>query len=193
MRDFKLLIKVKKLYQETFDPPEDKIDFISFLKFPLLSFRLIFFDLQPLSETATSRMKIKYFTRKCLNWFCVLTLFFVPLQFIGFGANSEDFDLLVRAISDASTAVLIIFKSSALFLRKDDIRMILEELKVLFEIRDSCSEDLRKRKYLDEYHRAVKAYGGNFIFANLITTILWIPYLLIGREGDLFLKLLVSI
>ena len=115
MRDFKLLIKVKKLYQETFNPPEDKIDFISFLKFPLLSFRLIFFDLQPLSENATSRMKLKYFTRKCLNWFCVLTLFFVPVT------NSEDFDLLVRAISDASTAVLIIFKSSALFLRKDDI------------------------------------------------------------------------
>ena len=175
-------MNIKSFYQKTFNPPEDEINFDSFFKLPLLSFRLIQFDVQGLSENANSRKKIKYFARKCFNWLCLVFCFFLILQFIVFiVVNSDISEVVVRTISDTSTALLITLKGMTIILRKDDIRKILEEFKTLDENRKSGIESFKKRKYLDEYHRVVKFCFGNFIFTNLIYVVLWFPYLFAGK------------
>ena len=178
----KYLKKIKHVYRETFNPPEDEINFECFLKFPLLLLRLIQFDFQLLNESATLKMRIKYYARKCFNLFCLLSYISFLLQFTAYGiTHSDNFDVIVRAISDASTAILVALKGLIIFLRKTDIQMIFEELKLLDKTRNIEGEEYKKRKYLDEYHRVVKFCVGNFISTILIIASLWFPYLLTGR------------
>ena len=176
------LIKIKNLYRKTFNPAEKEINLDSFFKLPLLCFRLIQFDLQPLSESATLRMKVKYFARKCLQLLCLLICIFVPLQFIAFGVvHSDNLDFVVQAISDASATILVALKGVTIMLHKNDIRIIIEELKIFHENRSKGIKDLKKRKYLDEFNRVVKFCIGNFICINLMFIFMWFPYLLAGK------------
>ena len=178
----KHLIKIKNLYRKTFNPPEKEINFDSFFKFPLLFLRLVQFDLQPLSQSASLRLKIKHFARLCYNIFRFVSCILVPLQFIAFGvAHSDILDIVVRAFSDSLTVILMMLKGLIIFQREDDIRKILDELKMLDKKWNNAIKPNEKRKYLDGYHRVVKFYFGIFISANLIFVILWFPYLLTGR------------
>ena len=173
----KHLIKVKNLYRKAFNPPEKEINYDSFFKFPLLIRQLVQFDLRPLSENATSRMKIEYFARKCFNLFRLATCVFIPLPCIAFGVtHSDNFDFVVRAISDTSTAILLTLKGLTIVVRKNDIQKIIEELKLLDDTQNIEGEEFKKRKYLEGYHRVVKFYFGIFISANLIFVILWFPF-----------------
>ena len=178
----KHLIKVKNLYRKAFNPPEKEINYDSFFKFPLLFRQLVQFDLRPLSENATSRMKIEYFARKCINLFRLATCVFIPLQYFAFGVtHSDNLYFVVRAISDTSTAILLTLKGLTIILRKNDIQKIIEELKLLDETQNIEGEKFKKRKYLEGYHRVVKFCFGIFISANLIFASLWFPYLVTGR------------
>ena len=165
----KYLIKIKNLYRKTFNPTEDEINFDSFFKFPLLFLRLVQFDFQPLSQSASLRIKIKHFARLCYNIFRFVSYILVPLQCIAFGvAHSDNLDIVVRAFSDSLTVILMVLKGVIIFLREDDIRRIFEELKMLDKKWNNAIKSNEKRKYLDGYHRVVKFYMLGILLARFL-------------------------
>ena len=178
----KLIKKLKKFYQQTFNPTEDEINFDSFIKFTLLIFRMIMFDFKYLDENETLKMKVNYYTRKFFNMFAIVSCIFSVIQVIMFGIfNSENFEVVVRSISDASALFFNVLNGVILFLKKEDIRKILEELKILFESRNKENEESLKMKgYLDGYNRVMKFFAAIAIYGNLTCGAFWIPYLING-------------
>ena len=177
----KLLIWKKK-YQEYFNVLEDDISFDSFIKFPLLFFRIILFDFSPLNHDASLIMKIKFYAKKFFNYFCLVYFLIGMLQLLFYGVfNSDNFHFVVRAISDFSSTFLFTLKFWAIFSRKDDVQEIIVELKYFYESRANKKGNFKLKKYLDDYHRLVKVFIVNFIFGNLLFAIPWIPYLINGQ------------
>ena len=176
-----LNIKWKNFYKNIFDPPEDEIKFDNFFMFSFLSLRLVFLEPQHLNVNATLKIKVQFYARKLFNVFCLLTHNASIIQLIVYGAiHYGNFDVLVRAISDASTFFFIMLGGLALFLREKSIRAILEELKILFESRNDGNDGFSMKSYLDRYHRFMKLYIGIFVSTNLAAALSWIPYLLNG-------------
>ena len=93
----KLIKKLKKFYQQTFNPTEDEINFDSFTKFTLLIFRMIMFDFKCLDEKATLKIKVNYYARKFFNMFAIASCIVSVIQVIMFGIfNSGNFEVVVR-------------------------------------------------------------------------------------------------
>ena len=171
--------KIKKIYDEIFNPTE--INFESFTKLPILLFRMILLDFQPISENATFKMKVKHYLRKCLSWFAIVSCTLSAYQIIFYAvSHSKNFDAVIGASRDALSMLLINFKGLIVFLRKDDIREILEEMKILFDDRSTKNADNGAKKFLKKYHQLMKIYAVTFILMNIFLTALWIPYFLNG-------------
>ena len=165
------IFKLKKVYQKTFNLSEDEINFESFIKFPLFFFRLVLIDFEVLSDDASFKMKFKFYARQFLSWFILLSCIVGVLQFMAFGVvNSDNFNVVVRAISDTSTQALLIIKGSFIMLNKDKIRSIFEEIKTLINCRENRNEDQKMTKHLDGYYQYIKSntfmvFSGYFIVA----------------------------
>lgn len=179
MTDLKLLIKLKKFFRKSLN--KNEINFDSFIKFPLLFFRLLFFDFEQLQKNPTLRVRIGFYARMFLHRFSLLCCFVGTIQF---GANaidhSKNFDFVLRSFCNASSGVLMALKGLTIFLRKDDIQKIFVELKLLMESRNSESAKLKMKDYLDGYHQVMKVYAGIFLSVNLLIAALWLPYFING-------------
>ena len=178
----KLIIKMKKFYRQIFNPHEDEINLDTFTKFALLSFLMIFFDYQHLNENASLKIKFNYYAKKFFNMFAIVSLFVASFQIIMFGiVNSANFNVVIRAISDTSAVSFITVKGLILFLRKDNIREILEGLKTLFESRDNGHEKpVKMILFFVGHNRVMKIYAAIFISVNLVCVVFWLPYLTNG-------------
>ena len=178
----KLIKNLKKFYRKTFNPTEDEINFDSFIKFTLLSFRMILFDFQYLDENATLKMKVNFYARKFFSMFAIASCIFSVLQVIMFAIdNSGNFEVVVRAISDASALFFYALNGVILFLKKEDIRKILEELKSLFESRKHDNQgSVEMKRCFDGYNRVMKVLTAIAIFGNVTCGAFWIPYLING-------------
>ena len=177
----KFLMKIKKLYRKTFDPPENEIDFNCFTKLSYFFFRFILLDLHPLNKNASLALKVKFIARKYFKWLLFLPHIIGMMQLLAYGYFHADIlDAVLRAVSDSSMCLTAVVKVSTLFLYKDDIRIILEELKTLFKSRNNDHKYTKNKKYLDGYHRIMKFYTFNFIVGNLAVAAFWLPYFLNG-------------
>ena len=179
----KFTIILKKFYRETFNPSEDEINFDSFTKFTLLFFRMSLFDFKCLDENANFKTKAKYYGKKFFNVLAIISCLAAALQIITFGiVNSGNFDILIRAFSDAATYISISLNGFILFLQKDKIRIILDELKNLFQSRnkDFNEDSLKMKGYLDAYNRVMNFFAAITIIANLSVGSFWFPYLING-------------
>ena len=177
----KLIRKIKKLYRKTFYPQEDEITFDSFTKFFLFFFRLILLDLEPLSENANLLAKINHYAIKGFKWLRVLFLNLTVVQLMAYGIfNAKNFEGIIRAISDSNAFFLTALKGIVLMLRYDEIRIIVKELKKLFESRKNCEEGFKNKKHLDGYLRIVKFYACNSTFMMLAIAGCWFPYIING-------------
>ena len=178
----KFITKLKKFYREKFNPSENEINFDAFTKFTLLSFRMILFDFKWLDENTTLKTKANYYGKKFFNIFAIISCIVGALQIITSGiVNSGNFDILIRAFSDAAIYISVALNGFILFLQKDRIRIILAELKILFETRNKGNEGSFKMKvYLDGYNRIMKFFAAITIIANLSVGSFWFPYLING-------------
>ena len=178
----KLIIKWKKFYRQIFNPAENEIKFDTFTKFTLLSFRMILFDFQCLNENATLKMKVNHYGKKFFIASAIASVMVSAFQAIIFGiVNSENFDVVIRAISDASTFFFYALTVVILYLRMKSIRIILEELKILFESRSNeYGESEKKKRYLDGYNRVMKFFAGISVVCFVTSAAFWIPYLING-------------
>ena len=179
----KLILRLKKFCGKTLNSDNDEINFDSFTKFTLLSFRMILFDFQCLDENATLKMKAKYYGKKFFNMFAIVSCIFGALQIITFGiVNSGNFDVLIRAISDAAAYISASLNGVILILQKNNIRKIVAELKILFESRnkDLNEGSLKMKGYLDGYNRIMKTFAAIIIFGNLACGAFWLPYSING-------------
>lgn len=151
------IFRAPSFYKAIFDPPEDEINFESFIKYSQTVFKLLKFDLQPLSENTSLNTKIKYHARFLVIKFCVLSssiAFFQTLMYMFFIA--DNFDKLGRAIIDWLSIVLICSKGYTTVLRQDKIWKITVELKAVFDQRVKANRNHKVKKYLDLYHRVIK-------------------------------------
>lgn len=178
----KMLMKVNKFYRELFEVPEEEINFDSFIKFPLLIFRMLLIDFIPLSENATLRMKLKYYAKKLFNCFCMIFCVISTIQIIAYGVNdSGNFEVVVRTIADASTMISILLKFSAICLRKNDIWTIFEGLKTLMQSGTKFNHYYKTKTYLRGYQRLTKVYAWSTLTWYFIVVMTWLSYLANGK------------
>ena len=183
MADAKLFLNLKQTYRKVFNLSEDEINCESFIKFPLFFFRLVLIDFEVLSDDASFKMKFKFYARQFLSWFILLSCIVGVLQFMAFGVvNSDNFNVVVRAISDTSTQALLIIKGSFIMLNKDKIRSIFEEIKTLINCRENRNEDQIMKKYLDGYYQFTKVNAIMIIIGYSVVTVPLTYFLITGKE-----------
>ena len=174
---------LKKFYRKTFNLSEDEINFESFIKFPLFFFRLVLIDFEVLSDDASFKMKFKFYARQFLSWLFLLSCIVGVLQFMAFGiVNSDNFNIVIRAISDTSTQALLIVKGSFIILNKTKIRSILEKIKTLINCRENRNEDQKMTKHLDGYYQFTKINAVMNIMAYFIIAFPMLYFLTTGKE-----------
>lgn len=167
MPSFELLKKLKNYYKK-FTAPENEIGFDSLVKFPNRFFRLVFFDFETLSADANVKDKAEFYSKRLVYFSglfgCVVGIIQVILYCV---VHSTDFDVLVRAVSDALTIFLWKYKNLLLFLNADKLRDIIEKCRALFDNRKN--EIGLLEKYFKGYRRIVKIH-----LATIISTLLLI-------------------
>lgn len=112
----------------------------------------------------------------------VLQVATILCQIIAYGVvHSHSLSVVVQAIFHTSTVLLIASKMLTTFVYKEDIRIILNELKSMFGRQMSEKDKFKVKKCLNEYYRVVKSYFGIHIFAKIFVTVPLILYLTSGK------------
>jgi odorant receptor len=160
------------------NPPEDEINFDSFLKFPMFCFRLLQFDFEPQNEKATFKAKLVYnvklnFVRFSL--FCLLlgiaSLVIIIVERI------DNFFLAIKSAPDVAAVVQIALKTFTTFLQKSKLRAIMKDLKNIFERRAGENQKYRVKSYLSSYYGYMKLYSIIFVSLSLPIAFPIFPFL----------------
>ena len=129
-------------------------------------------------------MKVNYYTKKFFYMFAIASCIVGVIQLIMFGiVHSENFNVIIRAISDSAALFFFATNGFILFLKKDNIRLILQELKILLDFRNSKNEEPAKIKsYFDGHNRVMNIYSAVFISGILASGAFWFPYFINGSK-----------
>ena len=175
-------MNLKILYRKTFNLSEDEINFDSFIKFPLLFFRMILFDFESLNGNVTLKMKIKNYAKQFLTWFFLIACIAHVLQLIAFGViNKYNFFTVIRSVSDALMLSILLIKGLLIFLRKDEIRSMLKKTETLIIRRKQELEDPKMKKYIDGYYQFIKVYVVMMASANIFGLVPLFYFLINGK------------
>lgn len=164
-----------------FNPPGDEITFESFVQFSLVMLRMLFFDFEPLIENASFKKKVEYYSRMAFFAFCLLCSVVIFYQLIAYAVlHSDDFEALAAAVPDMSTIFLMFIKAFLTFLHKNEIWEIFEELKALFNRRESAFAKQKTLQCFKGYNRVIKVYAA--VFAALFLQLLypWVRFFIYG-------------
>ena len=152
-----------------FNLPEDEINFDSFIEFPLAVFKILLFDFETINDNASFKTRFSHYAKTCFTMFAVLNLLTATFQFATFAVfHSDDFAVTASAASYVSTLVLVSVKVSILFLRKNDIRRIFDELRELSASRVDENSKYRVKRYLDGYLTIAKVFSAVSLSAYLM-------------------------
>lgn len=147
--------------------PSEKINFDSFIKFSLISWRMICFDFEPMAQDANLKEKIIRVIRLCYAWMSLVMIGILAIQMALFAKYSEGIVGAASSVLDIMSITLIVWKTVVVFLRKNDLLLIFEEMKSLFELRENEYEKYDVKKYLDKYRLIVKV-GLVFLIAVIV-------------------------
>jgi odorant receptor len=147
---------------------QEKVEFSSFVKFPLLCFKFAIFDVHPINVDATFAQKLDYIARKCYFVLCMLGFclcFFSMAMFTV--ANFENFVEASANIPNVMAGLLIFLKAVAVFLEKNEISMIFVELSECCDKHTDEVSQNKMRTYLNRYLRTIKVYAVTMVFVYL--------------------------
>ena len=169
-----------------FDPPEDEINFDSFIKFSRYSYRLLCFDHEPLTEEATQRKKLRYLVRKVMSIVFLLFIAQGSLSHGGYGiAHLDDLVAALSSMLDVFTSFVALMKGVTAFRRRDDILKLFQEFKEIFLRREGKNKKYGVKKYLNNYHLYIKMYALSSLMVVLPVILLMVPFLWRGEMGTL--------
>ena len=172
---------VNLLNLEIFNPPEENINFDSFIKLPVFLFRLLWFDFKPLIEGATFRQKLLNFAKNVYVKICILGLALAMLSEAGYGIeHNDDFVSLTSAISQVLTVIVVMSKPLTVYIFKDDIWQVFQDFQNVFGQHVNQNKKYGVKKYLDAYHFYMKIYIGIMITISLPVAFPGISFLIDG-------------
>ena len=160
---------------------EEEIVFDNFTKLALCLFRLAFFDFKPLAADVTLKEKVFYSLRMSYVRLCIIGIFIAAASMTVFGiVNIDDFANASTSVPNATLTLLIGLKALMIFLRKDDIWEIFQDVQKMFDRRNGINKKYEVKKCLDEYHLYIKTYGITVIAFLMPITFPVIAFLLYG-------------
>lgn len=160
---------------------EEELNFDSFTKLSLFFLRLVLFDFQPLKAEATLKEKILYHMKLNYVRLCLAVMLIAFFSMSAFGImNSDDFVNASTSVPNATITALIGLKGMAIFLRKNDIWEIFQEMERMFDRRTGQNKKYEVKKYLDDYYRYLKPYVVVFIVFFMPIVFPVVPFLLYG-------------
>ena len=162
------------------NPAEGKINFESFIQFPLTIFRMVAFDLHP--QNLKSTKKVLSYIKSFVTFSSLLVVVIAVIQLILYGfISSDSFAKTAGAAASSSSGFLIGVKAFITLTRKDDILKIFEELNEVFVTRANGITQHKVKKYLDGYLRIAKGFFFLTLFICLITfTVPFLTYVVFG-------------
>ena len=167
-----------------FDPPEDEINFKSFTKFSLFCFKLLCFDINPLSDNANWQQKIEFCVKRFGAMFFLFALFLATFSDLGYAiAHSDDLVAASSSILDVFTTVVVVAKGFITFRRKTDIYKLFQELEDISKRRVNRNKEYEVKKHLDNYHFYMKIYVLSSVMISIPVVLLIVPFLLRGEMG----------
>lgn len=176
-------MKMSRFFQlKVFNRKDKKNNFDSFIKFPMMCFRIVTYDFNPLEDTATFRQKLVYHFK--MNYFklVLIALAMEIILFAMFGiVNSDDFSIFSVAVGNSLAVVLILLKAWTTFEHRNDIWEILQELKTIFGTHGNEKREYKIRAHLDYYNRLMKFSLSPYILGLCNIAFNWLPYLMFGQ------------
>lgn len=165
-----------------FDVPDSEINLESFIKFPLLVFRMLFFNFKPLGENAGFKATIQHYARMLFYMFCLVSGFLSVLQLIGYGfVHSDDFIAVVHAAPDSSTILLVTIKGMTTFTHRNGIWKILKEIELIFDGHKNRKVKFELKNYLAGYQSLANKYAAISILMFLSQLSPWLSFIFFGE------------
>ena len=167
-----------------FESSEDEINFQSFTKFSLFCFKLLCFDINPLSDNANWQQKIKFCVKRFGAMFFLFALFLATFSDLGYAiAHSDDLVAASSSILDVFTTAVVGVKGFIAFRRKTDIYSLFQELEDISKRRVNRNKEYEVKKHLDNYHFYMKIYVLSSVMISIPVVLLIVPFLLRGEMG----------
>lgn len=164
-----------------FNPPEDKINFETFMQPSTVLFRLVFFGFEPIRVDATRREKFVYRAKIAYFITCIVTFIFAIASMITFlVVNWDNFVDASRNIPNALSALIIGLKALLTFYHKQDYREMFQEFSEMFSNRAMDNKKHKVKKHLVEFLRLMKFFAGPCVFSTSVVFITIFPYLYNG-------------
>lgn len=162
---------------------EKKVDFDSFLEFPVRTFRFFFYNFQPLSENANLAEKVKHFVMENYFRLMLICLSMSMAMFAMFGVTHYQTNFLdsLSSVPNSNCILLIFLKGLYTFRNRREIWNIWQQLKLLVNQRIAESGFYDMKPYLDEYLLIIRIYTIPFILVVLPISYPILPYVLFGR------------
>jgi hypothetical protein len=159
----------------------ENVDFNDFIRVSKFLFSIAMFKFDPMIDGASFNQKFVYIARQFYYKFVVFSFIPACASLVAYAVgNSDNFIVAASSLLNAVTVSLIVTKAFTTNARKDEIWNIFLELTTLFERRVDHNEKYKVRKYLRDFHRAVKIYGGIFFMTFIPIVVSIIPFILSG-------------
>lgn len=166
-----------------FDQIEEEINFDSFMKFPMLCFKLVFFNFKPLTANPNFREKLQNFLRSNLCRLCLLTIFLTFISLCNYVIfNAENFLSTSGSVLNIVSALQLNLTTFILYAHRKNIWNIFEDLRDIFANHIENNSKYNLKQYLDDYHFFVKIYATTFIAILLSLVIPTFNYLFFGTR-----------
>lgn len=146
-----------------FNPSEEEITFDSFVKFPLLCYRMLLFEFEPLTLNAGFFERLKHSMK--IN-FCRLVLFAYIIAMLSmclYVITAENFLSGAANIPNIVGVVLVCSKIATSLFHRKDIWRIFEDLRVNFAARGNQNAKYKVKEYLDGYHFFIKLFASSMV------------------------------
>lgn len=173
-------IMAEFLREKIFNIHEDEITFDSFIKFSIISFKIVFIEFEPIASDLSFGKRLTYWAKTLMAVMFFVSSALAFSQPMVYAVTSDSFVEGTRALLDASSMFLVTMKPIITFVNKNVIWEICQEMNLLFNSRDNRNGKYKIKAYLDSFQGIVKVCG-LFIAALLIPVFYTIvPYLIDG-------------
>ena len=169
-----------KSLQDLFNQTEEEINFDSFTKFSLFLFRLVFIKFNPLTEEATLKEKIVYYTRTTYNRLSFLVYIWTIVSKIILITHADDLMSASPLLLDVVSYFMNEFKVIYTYSRKDDIWKMMEAARPIFN-NSTKKGKIGMGKYLKGTRRLVIIYAIPVFLICFAIALPIIPFLLQGK------------
>lgn len=166
---------------EMFNPPEEAINFDSFIRFPLLLFKLVLYDFDPLPANPTVCERIKHIAKMSFSLMCLLGLILAETSMCMFPfLTAENFEKASENIPDTATGVLFTLRAFVSIRFRKDLWKVFADLREVFASHSGENSKHKIKQYLDGYHFLMKIYGGTYTLLFLPVVFPTFSYLMSG-------------